>query len=181
MAAKARRYRLAVFTKNRKNPAYVGARLGADRVAARHGCVVTHYVPETPDDVDEQHALLEAAYAERPDAVLIAPAHATALNGTLRRMQADGIPILCFVSRPRRSPALASWGRTTGRWRAGSPTICSTASTGAATSSRWRAILLPSRRPRARRAFVMRRVRARASGSWTRVRAISCATADTRE
>jgi ribose transport system substrate-binding protein len=57
-------------------------------------------VPEAPDDVDEQHALLEAAYAERPDALLIAPAHATALNGTLRRMQADGIPILCFVSRP---------------------------------------------------------------------------------
>jgi len=100
MAANARRYRLAVFTKNRKNPAYVGARLGADRVAARHGCVVTHCVPETPDDVDEQHALLEAAYAERPDALLIAPAHATALNGTLRRMQADGIPILYFVSRP---------------------------------------------------------------------------------
>ncbi|TMJ73551.1 MAG: sugar ABC transporter substrate-binding protein [Alphaproteobacteria bacterium] len=100
MAANARRYRLAVFTKNRKNPAYVGARLGADRVAARHGCVVTHYVPDKPDDVDEQHALLEAAYAERPDALLIAPAHATALNGTLRRMQADGIPLLCFVSRP---------------------------------------------------------------------------------
>jgi ribose transport system substrate-binding protein len=96
----ARGARLAVFTKNRKNPAYIGARLGADRVAALHGCVVTHCVPDKPDDVDEQHALLEAAYAERPDALLIAPAHATALNGTLRRMQADGIPILCFVSRP---------------------------------------------------------------------------------
>src|SRR5438477_4252089 len=100
MAAKARRYRLAVFTKNEKNPAYVGARLGADRVAARHGCVVAHSVPDKPDDVEEQHALLEAAYAERPDALLIVPAHATALNGTLRAMQADGIPILCFVGRP---------------------------------------------------------------------------------
>jgi ribose transport system substrate-binding protein len=100
MSANARGYRLAVFTKNRKNPAYVGARLGVDRVAARHGCVVTHSVPETPDDVEEQRELLEAAYAERPDALLIAPAHATALNGTLRRMQAGGIPILCLVSRP---------------------------------------------------------------------------------
>jgi ribose transport system substrate-binding protein len=115
MAANARRYRLAVFTKNRKNPAYVGARLGADRVAARHGCVVTHFVPDKPDDVDEQHALLEAAYAERPDALLIAPAHATALNGTLRRMQADGIPILCFVSRPEEigvgRPGAGAWDR----------------------------------------------------------------------
>jgi ABC-type sugar transport system substrate-binding protein len=92
--------RLAVFTKNKQNPAYVGARLGADRIGARHGCTVTHYVPDTPDDADEQHALLRAALAERPDAVLIAPAHPTALNGTLRRMQADGIPLLCFVSRP---------------------------------------------------------------------------------
>jgi hypothetical protein len=33
-------------------------------------------------------------HAERPDAVLIAPAHATALNGTLSAMQADGIHVL---------------------------------------------------------------------------------------
>jgi ABC-type sugar transport system substrate-binding protein len=92
--------RLAVFTKNKKNPAYVGARLGADRIAARHGYTATHYVPNKPDDVDEQHELLRAAYAERPDAVLIAPAHPTALNDTLRRIQADGIPVLCFVGRP---------------------------------------------------------------------------------
>ena len=100
MPAEARKLRLVAMTKNRKNPAYVGARLGADRVAARHGCVLTHAVPDKPDDIDEQHALLRAVHAERPDAVLIAPAHATALNGTLRAMQADGIRILCFVSRP---------------------------------------------------------------------------------
>ena len=100
MAAEARKLRLVAMTKNKKNPAYIGARLGADRVAARHGCVLTHAVPDKPDDIDEQHALLRAVHAERPDAVLIAPAHATALNGTLRAMQADGIRILCFVSRP---------------------------------------------------------------------------------
>ena len=100
MPAEARKLRLVAMTKNKKNPAYVGARLGADRVAARHGCVLTHAVPDKPDDIDEQHALLRAVHAERPDAVLIAPAHATALNGTLRAMQADGIRILCFVSRP---------------------------------------------------------------------------------
>lgn len=94
------RYRLAVITKNKKNPAYVGARLGADRMAERHGCVVAHYVPDKPDDVDEQHALLKAAYAKRPDALLIVAAHATALNDTLRAMLADGIPVLCFVGRP---------------------------------------------------------------------------------
>ena len=100
MPASTRSYRLAVITKNKKNPAYVGARLGADRVAARHGCVVTHLAPDKPDAIDEQHALLRAALAERPDAILIAPAHATALNDTLRGVQAEGIPLLCFVSRP---------------------------------------------------------------------------------
>ena len=100
MPASAHRYRLVVITKNKKNPAYVGARLGADRVAARHGCVVTHLTPDKPDDIDEQRALIEAARAEHPDALLIAPAHATALNGALRQVQADGTPVFCFVSRP---------------------------------------------------------------------------------
>ena len=45
MPSVARTYRLAVFTKNRTNPAYEGARLGADRLADRLGCSVTHYVP----------------------------------------------------------------------------------------------------------------------------------------
>jgi ribose transport system substrate-binding protein len=100
MPASAPRYRLAVVTKNKRNPAYVGARLGADRVAARHGCVLTHHVPDKPDDIDEQRGLVEAVRAARPDALLIAPAHATALNDTLRRVQADGTPVFCFVSRP---------------------------------------------------------------------------------
>jgi ribose transport system substrate-binding protein len=100
MSGNARKFRLVALTKNKENPAYIGARLGADRVAARHGCVLTHAVPDTPDDIDEQHALLKSAHAERPDAVLIVPAHPTALNGTLQRMQADGIRVVSFVGRP---------------------------------------------------------------------------------
>jgi ribose transport system substrate-binding protein len=100
MPADARKFRLVAMTKNKKNPAYIGARLGADRVAARLGCVLTHAVPDTPDDIDEQHALLRAVHAERPDAVLIVPAHATALSDTLRHMQEDGIRVFGFVGRP---------------------------------------------------------------------------------
>jgi ribose transport system substrate-binding protein len=48
MRSAPRAYRLAVFTKNRTNPAYIGARLGADRVAQRLGCAVTHYCPSSP-------------------------------------------------------------------------------------------------------------------------------------
>ncbi len=100
MTASARKYKLIALTKNKLNPAYTGARLGADRVAARWGCTVAHRVPDKPDDVEEQLALLQAAHAERPDAILLAPAHATALNAALRKVQADGIPVICIVSRP---------------------------------------------------------------------------------
>ena len=39
--------RIAVFTKNRTNPAYDAARLGADRTAGRLGATTVHYVPDT--------------------------------------------------------------------------------------------------------------------------------------
>src|SRR5215470_3932275 len=48
IASVARAYRLAVFTKNWTNPAYAGARLGADRLARRLGCQLTHFVPTKP-------------------------------------------------------------------------------------------------------------------------------------
>ena len=60
--------RIAVFTKNRTNPAYDAARLAADRVAARLGVTTVHYVPEQPDSVPEQIALIDRAIAAKPDA-----------------------------------------------------------------------------------------------------------------
>jgi len=56
--------RLAVITKNKDNPAYAGARLGVDRLAARFGLSVRHSVPDIADDIDEQRALIEAAIAD---------------------------------------------------------------------------------------------------------------------
>jgi len=99
-----RKFRLAAFTKNRTNPAYIGARLGADRVAARLGCALTHHVPLTPDDVEEQRVLLEAALAGRPDAILLAPTHVTQLNDILAHVVTAGTPLLCFIGRPEDIP-----------------------------------------------------------------------------
>ena len=56
--------RIAVFTKNRTNPAYAAARHGADRTATRLGAQAIHYVPERPDHVGEQIALIEHAEME---------------------------------------------------------------------------------------------------------------------
>ena len=90
---------IAVFTKNRTNPAYHAARLGADRTAARNGARVLHFVPDTPDDIDEQIALVGQAIAARPDAVVFNPVHLTALDASVRRINDAGIPAVNFLNR----------------------------------------------------------------------------------
>jgi ribose transport system substrate-binding protein len=90
---------IAVFTKNRTNPAYAAARLGADRVAARMGARVVHYVPDKPDDVDQQQALVARAIEERPDAVVFVPVHATAMSDSVCKLEAAKIPVVNYLNR----------------------------------------------------------------------------------
>ncbi len=90
---------LAVFTKNRTNPAYDAARLGAERTAARLGARVVHYVPDIPDDVAQQIALVDRAIADRPDAFLFVPVHATAMDDSVRKLNATGVPVINYLNR----------------------------------------------------------------------------------
>jgi ribose transport system substrate-binding protein len=91
--------RIAVFTKNRTNPAYEAARIGADRTAKRLGASTVHYVPERPDDVAEQIALIECAIATRPDATVFVPVHETAVNDAILGFDAARIPLFNFITR----------------------------------------------------------------------------------
>ena len=90
---------IAVFTKNRTNPAYEAARIGADRTASRLGGYTTHFVPRAADDVAEQIALIDAALAQRPDGFVFVPVHETAVNGAVRRIDASGIPLANIINR----------------------------------------------------------------------------------
>ena len=90
---------IAVFTKNRTNPAYDAARIGADRAAIRLGASTLHYVPEQPDNVLEQIALIDRAITERPDAVVFVPVHETAVNDAILGFDAARIPLFNFVTR----------------------------------------------------------------------------------
>lgn len=92
-------FTLAVFTKNRTNDAYAAARLGAERAAARLGARVVHYVPQRPDNVEEQIDLVDQVISARPDAALFVPVHATAMNGAVRKLNAAGIPVVNFLNR----------------------------------------------------------------------------------
>jgi ribose transport system substrate-binding protein len=111
--------RIAVFTKNRTNPAYQAARIGADLVAARFGATTVHYVPDEPDSVPEQIELIARAMAERPDAVVFVPVHETEVNEAILGLDAAGIPLfniitpttagsrICFVGSDDRALAAA--------------------------------------------------------------------------
>jgi len=90
--------KLAVFTKNRINPAYYGARMGADRAAAKHGAQAVHYVPDTPDCPAEQSALIEEALKHDYDAIVMSPVHPTQLDPALQQIKAAGIPVVSVVS-----------------------------------------------------------------------------------
>lgn len=90
---------IGFFTKNRLNPAYAAARLGAERTAARLGARIVHYVPDKPDDVAEQTALVERAIAERSDAVVFVPVHAEAMRDSVRKLNAAGIPAVNYLNR----------------------------------------------------------------------------------
>jgi ribose transport system substrate-binding protein len=90
---------IAVFTKNRTNPAYDAARIGAERTAVRNGMRALHFVPDKPDDIEQQIALVDQAIAARPDAAVFVPVHLTALDDSVRKMNAAGIPIVNILNR----------------------------------------------------------------------------------
>ena len=90
--------KIAVFTKNRTNPAYAAARLGADRAAERLGAQTLHFVPVSGDDPDEQGELIDRALAMPVDAFVVAPVHPTRVNAAIARINAAGIPLFAFVN-----------------------------------------------------------------------------------
>ena len=100
---------LAVFTKNRVNPAYSAARLAVDRVAAEAGGEAIHYVPDTADDVGEQKALVREALAAKPDAVVFNPADDVKMQDDLARFADAGLPVALFINRMA-GPALTFVG-----------------------------------------------------------------------
>jgi ribose transport system substrate-binding protein len=95
----ARPFTLAVFTKNRVNPAYAAARLAADRVAADAGARTVHFVPQTPDDVGQQKALVGEALAAAPDAVVFVPVDDRQMVPDLARFADAGIPVVTCINR----------------------------------------------------------------------------------
>ncbi|MBO0344308.1 sugar ABC transporter substrate-binding protein [Roseibium sp. CAU 1637] len=90
---------IAVFTKNFTNPAYAAARRGADLVAEEKGATTAHFVPESPDNVEQQKALVVEALAQHPDLVIFVPVDDKAMVEDAAKFTAAGIPVVSFVNR----------------------------------------------------------------------------------
>ncbi|KRR07374.1 hypothetical protein CQ12_00905 [Bradyrhizobium jicamae] len=90
---------IAVFTKNRTNPAYEAFRIASDQIARTSGVRVIHLVPDKPDNVDEQKAMVEQVLKERPDAIIFIPVDDVAMIDSVRKLNDAKIPIV-LVSNP---------------------------------------------------------------------------------
>lgn len=91
---------IVVVMKNRLNPAYGGALVGARKAAARFGLSLADTAPALADDVEEQRALMAATIAARPRAIVLLPAHESRLDGAIGEARAAGIPVFVIVSKP---------------------------------------------------------------------------------
>ncbi len=90
---------IAVFTKNSTNPAYATFCLAVDQVARASGARTVHFVPQQPDNVDEQKAFVAQVLTTKPDVVIFIPVDDVAMVDSVKRLNAAGIPIV-LVSNP---------------------------------------------------------------------------------
>jgi ribose transport system substrate-binding protein len=90
---------IAVFTKNRTNPAYEAFRIASDQIARTTGVKVIHLVPNQPDNVDEQKAMVEQVLKDKPDAVIFIPVDDVAMIDSVKKLNEAKIPIV-LVSNP---------------------------------------------------------------------------------
>jgi ribose transport system substrate-binding protein len=90
---------IAVFTKNRTNPAYEAFRIASDQIARTTGVKVVHLVPNQPDNVDEQKAMVEQVLKDRPDAIIFIPVDDVAMIDSVKKLNDAKIPIV-LVSNP---------------------------------------------------------------------------------
>ena len=90
---------IAVFTKNRTNPAYEAFRIASDQIARASGVKLIHLVPNQPDNVDEQKAMVEQVLKDKPDAIIFIPVDDVAMIDSVKKLNAAKIPIV-LVSNP---------------------------------------------------------------------------------
>ncbi len=90
---------IAVFTKNSTNPAYEAFRIAADRIGKAAGVRIVHFVPNKPDNVDEQKAMVGQVLKDKPDVIIFIPVDDVAMVDSVKQLNEAKIPIV-LVSNP---------------------------------------------------------------------------------
>ena len=90
---------IAVFTKNTTNPFSKAIRAGADVAAKKLGLDVSHYVPTTADNADEQTKLVSDAIAKKPDAIVFDPVDNAKLVAAIAKINEAKIPVIQITDR----------------------------------------------------------------------------------
>jgi ribose transport system substrate-binding protein len=85
---------IAVFTKNSTNPAYAAFRLAADKVGQATGAKIKHFVPNQPDNVDEQKAMVDEVLKQHADVVVFIPVDDVAMAASVRKLNDADIPVV---------------------------------------------------------------------------------------
>jgi ribose transport system substrate-binding protein len=85
---------IAVFTKNTTNPAYEAFRIGADQIARSVGARAVHFVPNKPDNVDEQKAMVQQVLRDKPDVVIFIPVDDVAMADSVKKLNQAKIPVV---------------------------------------------------------------------------------------
>ena len=81
------------------NPAYEAFRIAADQIARTTGAKLIHLVPNQPDNVDEQKAMVDQVLKDRPDAVIFIPVDDVAMIDSVKKLNDAKIPVV-LVSNP---------------------------------------------------------------------------------
>lgn len=88
---------IAVFTKNKVDPFFEEARVGADVAAKSLGYQTVQYAPTRPNNFQEQIAQVEDAITRKPAGMVFVPVDIKGLKPSVDKVRAGGIPIVNFI------------------------------------------------------------------------------------
>ena len=88
---------IAVFTKNKIDPFFQEARVGAEASANSLGFAVVQYAPTKPNNFQEQIAQVEDAITREPAGMVFVPVDPQGLGPSVDKVAAAGIPIVNYI------------------------------------------------------------------------------------
>lgn len=88
---------VAVFTKNKVDPFFEGARAGADASAKRLGLKTIHFAPTKPNNLQEQVAQMEDAIVRKPRGIVFVPVDVKGFKGAIDKARAANIPVVNYI------------------------------------------------------------------------------------